>query len=214
LEFALDHIVYAVTDLARGCESFADLTGVRPIHGGAHSMMGTQNALASFDDRVYLELIAPDPETAKPDNLGGRLAKIPTAQLFAWALQAPMLDEPVQAMTQFGLSPTPPTRISRAQPSGETIHWEIAGLRDLGGAWPFFISWRDAPHPSTEAPLVGSLLLFEATLPITEIEMLPFAGCGGATLRSGPPTIALAFESPNGPVEWSQSEPIGFFGSA
>ena len=59
---------------------------------------------------------------------------------------------------------------------------------------------------------MGALLHFEATLPVAELATLPFAAANGLELKVGPPAIALAFDTPNGPVEWAQSEPIGFFG--
>ena len=65
---ALDHIVFATSNLALATEAFADLTGCLPIPGGPHPVMGTRNALVSFGDGVYLEIIGPDPER-KVDGL-------------------------------------------------------------------------------------------------------------------------------------------------
>jgi len=58
----LDHIVLAAPDLDEAKRSFNDQTGVMPMDGGPHENLGTRNALVSFGDGVYLEIIAPDPE--------------------------------------------------------------------------------------------------------------------------------------------------------
>ena len=62
----LDHLVLAATTLADGIDHFAAVTGVTPRPGGRHVAMGTHNALVTLGERVYLEIIAIDPEGVKP----------------------------------------------------------------------------------------------------------------------------------------------------
>src|SRR5262249_9761207 len=62
----LDHLVVAATSLADGTEYIAELTGATPQTGGKHGAMGTHNALLRVGERVYLEIIAIDPEAPKP----------------------------------------------------------------------------------------------------------------------------------------------------
>ena len=58
----LDHLILAATTLADGIEFVADITGATPQPGGKHVAMGTHNALLRLGDRVYLEIIAIDPD--------------------------------------------------------------------------------------------------------------------------------------------------------
>ena len=210
--FALDHVVLAVPDLALGCARFADTTGCRPIEGGPHSALGTRNALVAFDGERYLELIGPDPGTCSETNLGGRLAEQVEDRLLAWAIRTDDL-EPLRAEAlRQGLEPTTVLSVERIRPDGARLTWRMVGLAGRGGAWPFFIDWGDAPHPSVDAPRVGALLDCEARLPVEDARALPFARTEGARLVEGAPGLRVAFESPRGEVVWSIDDPLGFFG--
>ena len=64
----LDHLVLAATTLADGIDYVASLTGVAPQPGGKHVAMGTHNALLRLGERVFLEIIAIDPDAVKPPH--------------------------------------------------------------------------------------------------------------------------------------------------
>ena len=72
----LDHIVLAAPDLDEAKDAFDAQTGVMPIDGGPHEGLGTRNALVSFGDGTYLEIIAPDPEQPLQGTRGERLARM------------------------------------------------------------------------------------------------------------------------------------------
>jgi catechol 2,3-dioxygenase-like lactoylglutathione lyase family enzyme len=57
MKFALDHVVIAVTDLARAVEDYRAL-GFTVAMGGRHPGRTSHNALVVFEDGSYLELIA------------------------------------------------------------------------------------------------------------------------------------------------------------
>ena len=57
----LDHAVVAIDALERGISVFEAMAGVRPVMGGAHPTLGTENAPVSLDHGRYLEILAPRP---------------------------------------------------------------------------------------------------------------------------------------------------------
>ena len=84
----LDHLMYAVPDLDVGMREISELTGVAPVLGGSHPGIGTRNALLSFGDDQYLEIIAPDPQQDLPGTTGEILANNPNSGTRAWAVAA------------------------------------------------------------------------------------------------------------------------------
>ncbi len=208
---ALDHIVFATSNLALATEAFADLTGCLPIPGGPHPVMGTRNALVSFGDGVYLEIIGPDPERKVDGLQAAAMAALERDSLFAWALATTDLQGIALNASRMGLEPSAPTETSRTLPDGTKLTWELLWLHKMSGTWPFFIDWLDAPHPSVDSPKVGALLAFTVDLPVDDSNRLPFETPARVELRTGAPRMSLAFESIRGPIEWSADDPKGFF---
>lgn len=209
---SLDHVVLAGPDLERARQEFADLTGLVPAPGGPHAGLGTQNALASLGDDLYLELIVPDPATASDQNLGGAFASLDGLSLFTWALRTEDLPGLADQLTQEGLGPSPIIETRRDQPDGSRLIWDLMGLPGLGGAWPFFIDWRECVHPGRTNPSAGELLHFEASLPTQDVEKLPFVSAANVTFAAGPPALSLSIETKNGTIDWSATAPRGLFG--
>ncbi|WP_188194719.1 VOC family protein [Nonomuraea sp. SYSU D8015] len=74
---ALDHLVYAVPNLAAGVAQFAERTGVKPVPGGSHPG-GTANHLVRFGSTFSLEIVGPDPAAGvRPRALGLEGLKAP-----------------------------------------------------------------------------------------------------------------------------------------
>ena len=62
----LDHLVVAARTLEEGAAWVEQILGVATQPGGKHARMGTHNRLLNLGNSVYLEIIAIDPDGAKP----------------------------------------------------------------------------------------------------------------------------------------------------
>ena len=157
----IDHLVYAVADLAISIDWFEKATGVRPALGGSHEGMGTQNALVSFGES-YLELIAPDPLQPDPPSSG-----LPRpfglddvlapggegAVLVGFAIRpddGTTIDELADRMADAGHDPGPVHDMSRLTPDGDRLAWRLTFPTER--TLPFIIDWGDSPRPNTTQP--------------------------------------------------------------
>ena len=208
-----DHLVVATRDLDQAKERFFERTGVRPVDGGAHPGRGTRNALVSFGDQQYLEILAPDPEQEVSEAM---LASFPPDghdEIFHWAIRSHDLSDVARRANESGLKPSPIVAASRAQPSGEPLEWDLmaVGGHGLAGLAPFFIDWKDSPHPSTNAPLVGPLISMSFQIPRTSALTLFLGNTPkGVQIKEGEPEIEIQFDSPQGRQTFRGDTPSGF----
>ena len=175
---AIDHLVYAVPDLDEGVAAIAELTGVEAVPGGSHPGAGTRNALMSFDDHAYFEIISIDPDQA--DHRGPRPFGVDgdrPSRMASFAIH-PVGDETIETvanvMRSAGYEPGPVTAMSRRRPDGVEIGWRLTRTADapLGranptsdGVIPFVIDWGDTPTPARTVPRVGRLAELRITHP-------------------------------------------------
>lgn len=145
----LDHLVIGAASLEEGRAWAGAKLGVAPAGGGVHAAMGTHNALWGLGE-CYLEVIAVDPEGARPDRprwfgfddprIQVRLAQGPA--LITWAVSVDDLTAIVPPVAC-----DPPLALARDDLTWQVVLPKGAAL-PLGGAWPLTIRWTGGLHPA------------------------------------------------------------------
>ncbi len=150
MKVALDHLLWAAPDLDAGSALFERITGIAPVIGGTHPGFGTRNALTSLSDDEYLEIIAPDPIQDLAGTTGAIIAEMARPQMLTFALRITDLEAVGQAARDAGVAVEGPINMSRATPEGGRLDWRVLRLADdrWPGQLPFFIDWKDTPHPA------------------------------------------------------------------
>lgn len=166
----LDHLVLAATTLADGIDYVATLTGIAPQPGGRHATMGTHNAVLRLGERVYLEIIAIDPDGAKPerprwfdlDDIALQAELMERPRLIHWVARTADIER-VAAGCPSPLGPV------HAMTRGD-YRWRITipddGTRPGKGIVPTLIQWDVPMHPTDRLPDAGvSIAGFAASHP-------------------------------------------------
>jgi len=131
----IDHIVILVPDLETAIRHYAQL-GFTVVPGGKHPTF-THNALISFADGAYIELLAfyqPNPESkwwARLEQGGG---------LIDFCMQTDDLRAEIAAFREAGISMTDPMPFSRVRPDGYQLSWVLSSHQgQYRGVIPFLI---------------------------------------------------------------------------
>lgn len=152
----LDHLIVAAATLADGIDWVAAVAGAAPVPGGKHATMGTHNALLRLSASTYLEVIAIDPDAAKP-------ARRRWFDLDDIALQAELAEQPRLIHWVARTDDIEAACAACPQPLG-TIHalqrgdyrWRITipddGARPGRGLVPTLIQWDVPTHPTATLP--------------------------------------------------------------
>ena len=206
----MDHVVLAAPDLDVAKADFFRATGVEPVDGGPHPGGGTHNALVSFGGGCYLEIIAPDPQQNLAGTNGARMAKLTETTLLHWALRSTDLERVSSELLAAGFEPGAIRDMARQSPDGETLRWRLMGMvnHTLGGLAPFFIDWRDTPHPANAAPVVGELDELALGLPTQAAALGAMLSPLVAPLAE--PGLSVQFDSPRGVQVLKAGQPKGF----
>ena len=166
----VDHLVFAAPTLAQGIDWFGELTGIVAQPGGKHAGMGTHNALVKLGERLYLEIIAIDPEGEPPkrkrwfdlDDGDLRADLLERPQLIHWVARTRDLD---LAIARAGYETGSASPFSRGP-----YRWRITipddGTRPARGVLPTLLQWDVPQHPADALPdSKASLAQLAATHP-------------------------------------------------
>jgi hypothetical protein len=169
----LDHLIVAAATLADGIDYVERVTGVAPRPGGKHPLMGTHNALLRLGDRLYLEVLAIDPDGVKPsrprwfdlDDVTLRAQIAGNPRLVSWVVRTTDIDGAVARC---------PIPLGRAQSfTRGDYRWRLTvpddGKRPADGIMAGLIQWDVAAHPAHALPDAGvSLAGLAGTHPAPE----------------------------------------------
>lgn len=163
MQAALDHLVVAAADLDAGAAWLEAHLGVPLTQGGRHAAMGTHNRLLKLGPRLYLELIAIDPEAPAPgrarwfglDDAGLRARIGERPRLIHWVARC---EDIVSASAA---CPEPPGEILDL--ARGDFRWRITvpvdGHLPGDGLIPSLIQWRSPAHPADKLPDCGCGLM-------------------------------------------------------
>lgn len=123
----IDHIVYAVPNLAEAINWFENISGVRPTIGGKHANQGTKNALVNLGDGCYLELITVDDENTHinaPRWMGVDLLDGPS-KTSRWSLKSDELERDSQIIKAYNPEMGVIHQGQRKTTSGQLLSWQM-----------------------------------------------------------------------------------------
>jgi hypothetical protein len=158
----LDHLVVAAATLADGIDWVAAMTSAVPVPGGRHVAMGTHNALLRLSESTYLEIIAIDPDGAKParrrwfdlDDIALQAELTEQPRLIHWVARTDDIEAACTAC------PLPLGKIHALQRGH--YRWRITipddGSRPGRGLVPTLIQWDVPTHPAATLPKSNATL--------------------------------------------------------
>jgi hypothetical protein len=164
---AIDHLVYAASDLEQGVGEIEQLLGVRATPGGSHPGFGTRNALLALGEDVYLEIIAPDP--AQKSYLTPRIFSVDAharPRLTTWAAKAKDLEALARRQLNGALLGAVVDG-RRKTDDGQELRWRFTNPQTVvaDGVVPFFIDWGASANPAGSAAKGATLKRLRAQHP-------------------------------------------------
>lgn len=204
LKNELDHVLWAVPDLSRGMAEIERLTGVAPRIGGRHPGVGTHNALVALGEKIFLEIIAPDPSQDRFSSFGNLVKGVEQPHLVTWVGRTPDARRLSDLAQQNGLSPGVILALSRRRPDGTSVSWRTVtiGGHNYGPVIPYFIEWRSEEHPADMSPAGCQLVRFEIETPEVRgvAGVLEKLGLQVPVVEAKKPRLKLTLDTPKGRV--------------
>ena len=158
---AIDHIVYAVSNLEETINYFNTTHGLNPTIGGRHITKGTKNALLNLGAGCYLEIIAIDHDNQKinaPRWMGVDLIK--EAKVTRWSLKSDELEKDQVILLSHHADMGVIEEGQRETPDGSFLRWKmILPLAEPETELiPFMTDWSlSGFHPTDNLPQQCSL---------------------------------------------------------
>lgn len=203
----VDHLVLACTDLAQGARFVRDRLGVQSQPGGKHLLMGTHNALLRLGPRVYLELIAIDPDGAAQRPRWFGLDSEPVRERIA---RGPFLLTWVAACSDVVAAAALDSRFGEViGASRGAFSWRITvpadGRLNFDGVLPTLIQWDGAAHPCDGLDerdcALAELQVQHPSAPLIR-PLFDALGLGAPVrLRTGDAAIGARIATPRGVVD-------------
>jgi hypothetical protein len=147
----LDHLIVAAATLDEGERYIESRFGVRPTRGGKHVAMGTHNSLLKLGAKIYLEVLAVDPDAAAPQR--PRWFELDSARMRAELQEAPRLlhwvarTEDIEAARRVWRDAGEVHVMTRG-----AFEWRMTipadGALPAGGVLPTLIQWKSEAHPT------------------------------------------------------------------
>lgn len=196
----LDHIVVTAASLEEGAAYVRGELGVEMQAGGEHVLMGTHNCLLKLGEKLYLEVIAPNPGAPRPDRPRWFQLDDPdwvkAPRLATWVARCDYIH---------ALAPASLGKIETM--TRGSFRWLITipedGRLPLQGIAPSLIEWRSGTHPAQGLKDSGcSLVRFEGFHPQPEMvtSMLRSIGFKGEfpVSRGEAPRLVAHVQTPAG----------------
>jgi hypothetical protein len=144
----IDHITVTAPTLESGVEFVRTRLGVSPQPGGRHPRMGTHNCLLKLGDALFLEVIAPDPDAARP--LRPRWFELDAMAADGPPRLAMWMARTTDIHASCAASPEPLGEIEPMSRGG--LDWLITipadGSLPFHGCAPALIEWHAQSHPA------------------------------------------------------------------
>jgi hypothetical protein len=207
----VDHLVWFCADLAGGERYFAERMDGGSAYGGVHPGEGTRNRLLSLSDTTYVEILGRDP--AQPEtSLAAEVRGLKGSGLYHWAIGGVDLISLRRKAKAEGLVGSDLVSGGRKLPDGSWLGWTCFGLHghDFGALVPFFIDWRNSPHPAKSAPRGGSLGPVVASSPAAKElrEIYRILGLDVPVREAFSPGLSVTLESTKGSHVLSTFNPV------
>lgn len=146
----IDHITITAPTLEAGAELVKKSLGVVPQKGGEHPRMGTHNLLLRLGDSIFLEIIACNPVSEKPNRPRwfalDEVTKDTPAKLRTWVARTENIHSTLGYCSG---------NIGEIEPMSRGLtNWLITipedGSLPINEGAPALIQWQEEPHPATK----------------------------------------------------------------
>lgn len=201
-----DHLILGAPDLETAVRDLETRLGVKTNPGGSHPGRGTRNAILPLGDDRYLEILAPDPDQPEPEAPRWfRVDRLDAPRIVAWVAKGTRLAEFHAAAESEGVVLGKVQSGGRRNTEGVYLSWEATDPdRILGdGIVPFFIDWKETPHPGRSGTYGVTLTGFRAEHPdpAAVTAVLKKLNLDLEVVPGDRPTLLAVFRTPGGTVE-------------